>query len=61
MRKRLAHGHKNLYGRDYDSPLPDSPVYDRIIYERDPLVRRLILATSRSTALMSPFNQMARA
>jgi plastocyanin len=25
----LPTGHKNLYGRDYDPPTPDSPAYDR--------------------------------
>ena len=25
----LSTAHKNLYGRDYDSPAPDSPAYDR--------------------------------
>jgi len=25
----LSPAHKNLYGRDYDSPVPDSPAYDR--------------------------------
>ncbi len=25
----LSTAHKNLYGRDYDAPVPDSPAYDR--------------------------------
>jgi hypothetical protein len=25
----LPAAHKNLYGRDYDSPAPDNPAYDR--------------------------------
>ena len=27
--RNLPAGHKNLYGRDYDPPNPDSPAYDR--------------------------------